>query len=177
MIILDRRVFKREISTQMNSNLPESCNRRDSAMPSSLTERSELAAAEKYLLASTQQRPAESHGARPLQRGLETWRLHRVQAYIDAHISDPIRLADLAKAAGLSRMYFASQFRARMGTRPHEYLVGQRISRARILLKASRASIADVAFSVGFGNQAHFTTVFLRFTGFTPHRWRISQNP
>jgi len=38
--------------------------------------------------------------------------------------------------------------------------------------------IAEIALTVGFQTQAHFTTVFKRFIGCTPHRWRvISQMP
>ncbi len=40
------------------------------------------------------------------------------------------------------------------------------------LLAEPRAKLADVAFSVGFQTQAHFTTVFKRLVGETPHRWR-----
>jgi AraC-like DNA-binding protein len=108
---------------------------------------------------------------------LQTWRLRRVQEYIRAHISDAIRLTDLANAAGLTRMYFAAQFRARTGVRPHEYVVRQRIARAQLLLKVPQTKISDVGFCVGFANQAHFTTVFRRYTGITPHRWRLSQYP
>ena len=43
---------------------------------------------------------------------------------------------------------------------------------ARRLLAEPRARLVDVALSVGFQTQAHFTTVFKRFVGLTPHRWR-----
>jgi AraC family transcriptional regulator len=144
-------------------------------MSRALTDPPAPRAAREHLLTSTQSRPHKGRASRRLTTELQTWRLHRVQAYVQTHISDPIRSADLAKAAGLSRMYFAAQFRAKMNVRPHEYLVGQRIAQAQSLLKASQTSIADVALSVGFKNQAHFTTVFLRFTGSTPRRWRSTQ--
>jgi AraC-like DNA-binding protein len=34
----------------------------------------------------------------------------------------------------------------------------------------------DVALSVGFQAQPHFTTVFRRYVGDSPHRWRLSQS-
>jgi AraC family transcriptional regulator len=84
----------------------------------------------------------------------------------------PLTLVDLAGAAGLSRMHFAAQFRAATGLRPHEYMLRRRVEKARCLLATSEMPIAEVAFSVGFCSQAHFTTVFRRFSGLTPNRWR-----
>ncbi|MFX4574059.1 AraC family transcriptional regulator, partial [Acinetobacter baumannii] len=49
-------------------------------------------------------------------------------------MTDKISLQDIAAAAGLSRMHFASQFRAATGMRPHDYLLRQRIRRAEHLL-------------------------------------------
>ena len=69
-------------------------------------------------------------------------------------------------------MHFAAQFRIATGFRPHEYLLRKRIERACDLLVTSDASLVDIALSVGFQTQAHFTTVFKRFMGETPHRWR-----
>ena len=48
----------------------------------------------------------------------------------------------------------------------------QRIRHAKLLLGDPRQTVAEVAFSVGFRTQAHFTTVFHRFVGDTPNRWR-----
>lgn len=106
---------------------------------------------------------------------LPAWRLKRVTAYVDAHIGEPITLADLADAAGLSRMYFAAQFRAATNLRPHEYVLRRRIDHAKALLAETADSLVDIALSVGFQTQAHFTTVFRRFVGDTPRQWRTRQ--
>jgi AraC family transcriptional regulator len=142
-------------------------------MSITLTEPSAPSAFRECAYTFAQGEPREGSASRWLPPGLQTWRLHRVQVYIGAHMSDPIRLADLANAAGLSRMYFAAQFRVKMKVSPHEYLMRQRIARAQTLLNEPQAVVADVALSVGFMNQAHFTTVFHRYSGVTPHRWRL----
>ena len=74
--------------------------------------------------------------------------------------------------AGLSRMYFAGQFRAATGYRPHDYLLHQRIESAKSMLSSTDMRLAEVALSVGFQAQAHFSTVFKRLTGQSPARWR-----
>jgi AraC family transcriptional regulator len=105
---------------------------------------------------------------------LPGWRLRRVSDYIAAHLSEPIRLADLAASAGLTRMHFAAQFRVATGLRPHEYLLRRRIECARDMLSTSSLPVVEIALSVGFQTQAHFTTVFKRFVNETPYQWRNS---
>jgi AraC family transcriptional regulator len=84
----------------------------------------------------------------------------------------------LAAVAELSRMHFASQFRVATSLRPHEFLRQQRIKRAKALLQSTTMPIVEIALTVGFQTQAHFTTVFKRSVGYTPQRWRgIIQKP
>jgi AraC family transcriptional regulator len=103
---------------------------------------------------------------------LPKWRLKRVQEYVDAHLDECISLADLAKVVGLSRMHFAAQFRAATGYRPHDYLLYRRIESAKAILSSTDMRLAEVALTLGFQAQAHFSTVFKRLTGETPARWR-----
>lgn len=81
----------------------------------------------------------------------------------------------MAAAAGLTRMHFAAQFRAGTGLRPHEYLFRRRIGRAQEMLIVAGKSVVDVALSVGFQTQSHFTTTFARYVGQTPNAWRLAQ--
>jgi AraC-like DNA-binding protein len=105
---------------------------------------------------------------------LAKWRLRRVEEYVSTNFHRGIGLLDLAKVAGLSRMHFAAQFRAATGYRPREYLLHQRIERAKSIMSSSSTPLAEVALSVGFSTQAHFSTVFKRMTDQTPARWRAA---
>jgi AraC family transcriptional regulator len=108
----------------------------------------------------------------PKVNALPKWRLKRALAFIEAHLGETVTLQDLAASTGLTRMHFAAQFRVATGVRPHEYLLRRRIDRAQHLLMTSPASLADIALSVGFQTQPHFTTVFKRFTGHSPYQWK-----
>jgi AraC family transcriptional regulator len=103
---------------------------------------------------------------------LSKWRLKRAVEFIETHLDSPVALADVAGAAGLSSMHFAAQFRAATGVRPHEYLVRRRIARAQTMLATTDVPIVELALTVGFSSQAHFTVVFKRLSGLTPLRWR-----
>jgi AraC-like DNA-binding protein len=122
-------------------------------------------------------------GVKPIQakgrqvQALQKWRLKRVVEYIDNHLSEKITLSGLGAVAGLSPMHFASQFRMATSLRPHEFVLHQRVRRARALLQNSTKPITEIAPAVGFQTQAHFTTVFRRIVGITPHRWRGQSAP
>ena len=103
---------------------------------------------------------------------LPKWRLQRVREFIEANIETRISLGELAHVAGVSRMYFAAQFREATGLRPHDYVIQRRITLARHLLARTDRPIVEIALCVGFPTQAHFTNVFKRIEGVTPHRWR-----
>lgn len=105
---------------------------------------------------------------------LPSWRLARVTGLIDANLEAPLGLAELAAAAGLTRMHFAAQFRAATGASPHDFVRQRRIERAQSLLSTSDMPVVEVALSTGFQTQSHFTTVFKRQTGTTPAAWRRS---
>jgi AraC family transcriptional regulator len=102
---------------------------------------------------------------------LARWRLKRTIDYVDAHLAEPMTLAEIASVAGLTRMHFAAQFRAATGLRPHEYLLRRRVERAQDMFARTSMSIVDVALSVGFQNQSHFTRIFKRFVGEPPQSW------
>lgn len=106
---------------------------------------------------------------------LPKWRLRRVVDYIEAHISEAISLASLAAAAGLSRTHFTVQFRLATGCKPHEFILLRRIEVAKRLLIETSRELVDIALTVGFQAQAHFSTVFKRFVGESPGRWRRTQ--
>jgi AraC-like DNA-binding protein len=110
----------------------------------------------------------------PTPGGLTKWRLMRVLSYIDQHICEPITLATLAEVAGLSRMYFAAQFRAATGCRPHECVLRKKIERAQRMLLETSEPLVSIALDVGFQSQAHFSTVFKRFAGLSPYQWRVA---
>jgi AraC-like DNA-binding protein len=107
-------------------------------------------------------------------KALVRWRLKRAIDYMENHIADPITLPDIATAVGLTRMHFAAQFRAATGLRPREFFLRRRIEHAKHLLLESADTLVEIALACGFQTQAHFTTVFKRFTGATPHQWRCS---
>src|SRR5687767_1791369 len=81
-------------------------------------------------------------------------RLCRARDEIHARHGEPLSLAGLARAAGLSRFHFLRCFREAFGATPHEYLTRVRISHAKRLLggPSPSASVTEVCLDVGFSS-------------------------
>ncbi|MCO6056746.1 AraC family transcriptional regulator [Pseudomonas sp. MOB-449] len=105
-------------------------------------------------------------------QGLPTWRLRRVTDYIEENIGCELGLENLASIAEFSEFHFSRMFKLRTGLTPHAYVTERRIARAKELLVHSHMSIKEISVNLGFGDQAHMTTVFKRCTGTTPKRYR-----
>ena len=116
--------------------------------------------------------PSRRHGCAASIAPLAKWRLRRVADHVAANIDAPLSLAELAAAAGLSWMYFAAQFRQATGITPHDYLLRRRIEHAMTAMESLSSPLVEIALTVGFQSQSHFTTVFKRLTGETPAAWR-----
>jgi len=86
---------------------------------------------------------------------------------LENRLEDPPALAELAELTGLSQFALLRAFRAETGLPPHAYLNQLRVRRARSLLDDGIAP-ADVAFRIGFADQAHLTRHFKRVVGVPP---------
>jgi AraC family transcriptional regulator len=100
--------------------------------------------------------------------GLTAIQLQQTLDYIQAHLDRNLSLAEIAAAINISPTYFASSFKRATGSSPHQYVIQQRVERAKELLKTTDLAIANIAFQVGFSSQSHLTQHFKRIVGSTP---------
>lgn len=98
----------------------------------------------------------------------------RVSQHIACYLDQPINIGQLAGLCELDRFSFSRRFKNTTGTTPHKFLVEQRLTEARRLLRNTEWSLADIALATGFGSQAHFTSAFHKATGVTPSGYRRS---
>jgi AraC family transcriptional regulator len=104
--------------------------------------------------------------------GLSGYKLRRVKEFINANLEEDLSLTAISAIADLSQYHFARAFRTSTGLTPQQYLMRQRIERAKELLAKDDLPIVEISLRTGFKNQSHFTTLFHKLTKFTPKTWR-----
>ncbi len=92
--------------------------------------------------------------------------------HIDTHFTEVISMGAMAELAGLSATHFHRLFRSLLKLSPTEYLQKRRVQEAQRLLTETGASVGEVAVTVGFYDQSHFTKIFKRVTGMAPLGYR-----
>ena len=100
--------------------------------------------------------------------------LLRARDLADRRYADPLTVADLARAAGLSPAHFSREFHRAFGEPPHRYLLTRRLERAATLLRGTDYSVADICMQVGLSSVGSFTTSFSRRYGVSHTEYRAS---
>jgi len=86
--------------------------------------------------------------------------------------SEPLTIADLARAASMSRYHFSRRFREVVGRSPYRYVLDTRLSQAAALLRGGRHSVTAAALSVGFSDLSRFSKMFRAWAGQSPEAYR-----
>lgn len=120
----------------------------------------------------------DSHGVCRRDGARSQARLSRVdyctiRDFIQANLASELSVDALAGLVGLSPTYFHRAFKTSFGVTPHAFVTEQRVAAACQLLRLEpQRPIVEIAVSLGFSSQAHFSHTFRRRTGVTPGRWR-----
>ena len=104
--------------------------------------------------------------------GLTPVRLRRVTELVNAKIEEELTLQEMAECTGLSTAHFSEAFRKSTGKSPHQFLLRQRVERAKAMLREAEMRVLDVAVACGFKTQQHFARVFRQLCGASPTEYR-----
>lgn len=118
-----------------------------------------------------------SHGGllrRIVQNNGHSARISDAAVYIRRNYKAPLRIPDLAKAAGMSESTFHQHFKLVCGTTPLQFQKRLRLLEARRLMVAENASVSAAALSVGYESPTQFSREFARMFGSTPRDHRQS---
>ncbi len=119
---------------------------------------------------------AAAISARKPASALPRLRMQRVKRFIENHAFEQLRLVDISSEVGLSSFALVHQFREATGKTPYAYLLDIRLARARRLLETTSDSIREVANTVGFLDQAHFSKFFKAGVGCSASAYRSIQS-
>jgi AraC family transcriptional regulator len=104
--------------------------------------------------------------------GLPQSQLNQVMDYVKANLTEDLSILDLATLTSMSESHFSRSFKQSVGISPYQYLMQQRVERAKQLLEKRSISISTIALDCGFANQTHLTKVFRQITGTTPKAYQ-----
>jgi AraC family transcriptional regulator len=113
------------------------------------------------------QRPVRTY-----RGGLGPARLRRIKELVHAKIEDELTLHEMAESVGLTTAHFSQMFRKSTGESPHQFVLRQRVERAKGMLRAGEIRVLDVAIACGFKTQQHFARVFRQLCGASPTEYR-----
>lgn len=131
----------------------------------SLTETVRLHLRDKYCAA-----PAVQIIDSPTQ--LDQGAITALREYLRDSLDSTINLHALAQLVNMPVNRFATAFHDAFHTTPHQYVITQRISRAKNLLTSTRLTITEISAAVGFSTPSHFATTFKDRVGITPSQYR-----
>ncbi len=100
--------------------------------------------------------------------GIHNSKVLTIIELMEANISEPLSLVELARFAGLSRRQIERLFRRTMGRSPARYYLELRLDRARHLLLQSNLPVVEVAVACGFVSASHFSKCYREFYGRSP---------
>lgn len=93
-------------------------------------------------------------------------------AFIEAHYSESVSIAQVAELSNYSQRHFIRLFSAAYGKTPQQYLIDTRIRHSCALLKRTNLSVTEIAIRCGFSDANYFSRIFRRVTGFSPNSYR-----
>ena len=101
--------------------------------------------------------------------------IYQTTAYIKENLAEKLTLEDAAEHVSLSKSYFCRILKDELGYTVTEYVNHLRVERAKLYLRDSTMSIADIAYAVGFDDQSYFTRIFKKLTNVSPGQYRKSK--
>lgn len=99
--------------------------------------------------------------------------------YIYENLHRKITVSELAEHTGLNASYLSRLFKKETGASVSEYVIAKKIAAAKSMLKYTDRSISEIAETLAFASQSHFTKTFRTLERITPKKYRdlFSFNP
>jgi len=113
------------------------------------------------------------HSAEVEQRDLLLpWQRRKIMQFIEANLTETIKVEELAAMTKLSKTYFSRVFKAAYKESPYNYVLRRRMELAKELITETNAALSEIALDCGMADQAHLCKTFRKVFGTTPNYWR-----
>lgn len=99
-------------------------------------------------------------------------RIRKAQFDIRERLDQPLNLEEFAEQYQMSYSYFRKLFKTYTGFSPAQYHLQLKLQKARDLISSTNMSVKEIAFSLGFESQFHFSKIYKKKFGFSPNKTR-----
>ena len=100
--------------------------------------------------------------------------IEQIRLYIDCHITENLKISDIAQNFLFSQEHIIRIFKKNYGITPHRYILESKIRLAMIMLKMTDMRIDEIAEKLSFSDSHHFSTQFKKLMGYKPSLYRSS---
>ena len=92
--------------------------------------------------------------------------------YIQSHINERLSTKDLAERTGYTEYYFSRKFKQEIGCGIREYIMKEKMERAKVLLSSTTMSILEISLELSFSSRSYFSDTFQKICGISPTDYR-----
>lgn len=92
--------------------------------------------------------------------------------YIQSHINERLSTKDLAERTGYTEYYFSRKFKQEVGCGIREYIMKEKMERAKVLLSSTNMSILEISLELSFSSRSYFSDTFQKICGISPTDYR-----
>ncbi|WP_346938872.1 AraC family transcriptional regulator [uncultured Clostridium sp.] len=100
----------------------------------------------------------------------------RCANYVSKNLFENIKVEEMATEFRISRSRLCNQFHKQTGITLTQYILHEKILESQRLLQFTNKSISEISLHLAFSSQSHFQTVFKKYTGITPNRFRDTKS-
>ncbi len=109
------------------------------------------------------------------QRSSSSATADRVRKYLDIHYREPLTLKHIGETLHINEYYISHVFKKEFDIPPMQYVMQRRIGEAQALLTDTDMSIGDIADHLSFSSVCHFNTMFNKYVGTSPGKYRSTR--
>ena len=97
----------------------------------------------------------------------------KIRPYIDRHITENLKISEIAKKFGFTPEHIIRIFKRTYGITPHKYILQSKIRIAMIMLESTDNSVEEISQMLSFSDPHHFSYAFNSYVGYRPSHYRI----
>lgn len=98
--------------------------------------------------------------------------IQNITAYLDEHFTEPVSLPELGSRFHMSHYYLSHVFKSETGLSPMKYVLHRKIGEAQNLLMNTTQPLGEIGERLGFSDSCHFSSMFKKYIGITPSKYR-----